>query len=45
MLVKDPSEVVDYHAHIVGHGDSGSGCVIHQKVREKGEEGEVGGGK
>ena len=27
---------MDYHAHIVGHGDSGSGCSIHQGVSYNG---------
>ena len=26
--------MVDYHVHIVGHGDSGSKCYIHDNVSE-----------
>ena len=29
---QDPQEVVDYHMHLVGHGDSGSGCHLHDSV-------------
>eukprot|EP00731_Ephydatia_muelleri_P000233 Em0001g233a len=28
-----PTEVVDYHVHIVGHGDSGSGCHLHSTTK------------
>ena len=30
-----PAETVDYHVHLVGHGDSGSGCYLHRKVTDK----------
>lgn len=29
-----PTEVVDYHVHLVGHGDSGSGCHIHPTTKD-----------
>ena len=29
---QDPREMVDYHVHLVGHGDSGSGCYLHGAV-------------
>jgi hypothetical protein len=28
-----PEEVVDYHVHLVGHGDSGSGCYLHDSTK------------
>lgn len=28
---------MDYHVHLVGHGDGGSGCSIHESVRREGE--------
>ncbi|XP_064400155.1 uncharacterized protein LOC135346463 isoform X2 [Halichondria panicea] len=29
----DPSDIVDYHVHIVGHGDSGSKCFINDNMK------------
>ena len=29
---QNPEEIVDYHVHLVGHGDSGSGCHLHSSV-------------
>uniref|UniRef100_A0A1X7VQI3 2-amino-3-carboxymuconate-6-semialdehyde decarboxylase n=1 Tax=Amphimedon queenslandica TaxID=400682 RepID=A0A1X7VQI3_AMPQE len=29
----DPREVVDYHCHLVGHGDSGSQCYMHHSLK------------
>lgn len=29
----DPSEIVDYHVHLVGHGDSGSECYLHPSTK------------
>jgi len=29
----DPSDVVDYHVHLVGHGDSGSECYLHPSTK------------
>ncbi|XP_065883607.1 uncharacterized protein [Dysidea avara] len=29
----DPSDVVDYHVHLVGHGDSGSDCYLHPSTK------------
>jgi len=29
----EPSDVVDYHMHLVGHGDSGSGCYLHPSTK------------
>ena len=25
---------MDYHVHLVGHGDSGSGCYLHDSVSD-----------
>ena len=30
--MQDPEDIVDYHVHLVGHGDGGSGCTVHQAV-------------
>jgi hypothetical protein len=28
----DPQDIVDYHCHLVGRGDSGSGCYMHPSL-------------
>ena len=32
MALQSPKDVLDYHCHIVGHGDSGSECYLHSSV-------------
>ena len=32
MVPQSPKDVLDYHCHIVGHGDSGSECYLHSSV-------------
>lgn len=29
----NPSDIVDYHVHLVGHGDSGSECYLHPSTK------------